>query len=194
MAEFPLVSLLGRKMKRQKIVFFTIGLYIILLIIAMFVSNFVPENSSTVYLLLGNILLSATIISYLEKRSDKRNLEMLIKRHSWAECSTLRRVFLFLASMFMLYYPVYFGIPWVYNTFFGENRYVFAIVTGWKGAGARTCAQPLINNLSIFHYAPHALCVSENEKENFKIGTKIKLVGKISKVGMNVSNIERQLP
>lgn len=181
-------------MKKQQIVYFFMGIYIVILIIAMFFSNFIPGNNSIVYLLLVNISLSATIILYSEKRSDKRNLEMLIIRHPWAECSTLRRVFLFFASMFMLYYPVYFGIPWVYNTVFGKNGYVFAIVTGWKGAGARTCAQPLINNISTFHYAPHALCVNENEKGNFKIGTKIKLVGKISKVGVNVFNIERQLP
>lgn len=181
-------------MKKQQIIYFFMGTYVVLLIIAMFFSNFVPENNSIVYLLLGNISLSATIIFLLETRSDKHNLEMLIKRNPWAECSASRRVFLFFASMFMLYYPVYFGIPWVYNTVFGTNGYVFAIVTGWKGAGARTCAQPLINNISIFHSAPHALCVNENEKGNFKIGTKIKLVGKISKVGVNVFNIERQVP
>lgn len=101
---------------------------------------------------------------------------------------------MFSASMFMLYFPIYFGIPWIYNAVFGINGHVFAIVTGWQSAGARTCAQPLINDISILHYAPHSLCVSDSKEMDFKKGTKIKLIGKVSKIGMNVSDIEVELP
>lgn len=76
------------------------------------------------------------------------------------------------------------GYPWLYNGAFGSPAESVETVSRFSSGGRGTCAHPEIGK-SIFANSPHSLCVDEH----MAVGSKLRIVGRSSVLGMNVEEI-----
>jgi len=92
-------------------------------------------------------------------------------------------------SLFLAHAIIGSFLPCLYTTITGSEGDILAKVTGWHSAGRTSCARPYVNDQILL--SPSAgMCVGNGDERNYPYGTVVRLRGKISTLGINVSGME----
>ena len=72
----------------------------------------------------------------------------------------------------------------------GHNGAMTAIVDGWAPGSHRTCFRPTLQHVPPFMMGHRALCIDENRKVDMPPGTTLRILGKVSILGVSATRIE----
>lgn len=113
---------------------------------------------------------------------DGRRLTSRVLRNAWG-----RGLVMALAGFMFGYVGFAWGYPWLLNRIVGSLGERIVTVTGWSEGGYRSCAQPDVDVHVIS--SPDAFCVVAGARTSMPAGTRLRLVGPASPLGINVERI-----
>jgi hypothetical protein len=156
--------------------------------IGLFFSNSIPNPISTYLGLWFGALFSAWWVALVEvgyRSGVYRNVAASDRKY----LKPWMRLPISLWVGFMFGYGAFaWGFPWVANSVIGTVSEEVVTVTGWEAGGFRSCSRPQIGR-SLFVLSPKALCLSSHERDRVPPGTRLRLVGPATALGMNVENV-----
>jgi hypothetical protein len=139
------------------------------------------------------------LTEYIARRSDER-ARAARQVSSWSDNRILRTVWLRVPFIFLLafnfgYSAMAWGLAWPINMWIGSPESKVVTVSGWVSGGARGCPHPKVREIGI-EASSRALCVSSEAREQMPIGSRLRIEGRSSALGMNVEKIyiERNAP
>lgn len=102
----------------------------------------------------------------------------------------LRGPFMGLVFFFFTWVGLGSGAPWLVTIVAGHNGAMTAIVDGWAPGSHRTCFRPTLQHVPPFMMGHRALCIDENRKVDMPPGTTLRILGKVSILGVSATRIE----
>lgn len=82
------------------------------------------------------------------------------------------------------------GAPWIVNALIASSGTMPAVVDGWAPRTSRACSHPTLQHVPPFMLGHRAACFGESNEVNFPPGTAVRLLGKVSALGISVEAIQ----
>jgi hypothetical protein len=160
--------------------------------IGLWFSRVVVSDSGVIVGLVVGTLCGVGWVAFIEtsiRTSDPDTPAMKNIRQQRPLRSALFRVpFMFVIGLGFGYATAAWALVWTVNMWLGTPASQIVTVTGWHTGGARSCTRPEIGHF-LFRDSPRSLCVQLASRTHMPDGSKLRLVGKESMLGINVDEI-----
>ncbi|MCX5850360.1 MAG: hypothetical protein NTW65_13095 [Deltaproteobacteria bacterium] len=181
------------KIRKRRVTYLVLFSIAAVMFFAAFFCNFLlnPEyNLITVFIIIISTITSTLYLnSYLSKKLEDPEHQSTMnpsfkKRWVRISCSGL----LTLILSFSLFGGT---LPWFYTYIVGSEGEIRVKVTGWR-SGGHGCSRPYVDHQILFSPS-RGLCVDKADQPKYPEGTTLRLKGKISALGINISQMEKEL-
>lgn len=106
-----------------------------------------------------------------------------------ADKKMLTRIFTSVVFAVLFCFFFFRGIlPWIYTEISGSESELLVKVTGWH-SGSGVCPHPEVNGQILFAHS-RGLCANATDRKKLQPGTTLRLTGKVSALGINISKME----
>lgn len=100
----------------------------------------------------------------------------------------VRRPIMLLVGFMFGYSGFAWGVPWMVNAAFGTKSEQIVTVTGWISGGRHSCPGPEVDRAPFFA-SVDALCMPVEARSEMTPGTRLRLVGPATFLGLNVQKV-----
>jgi hypothetical protein len=122
------------------------------------------------------------------RRSDANSPAIQNISKHFLRFPSVRVPFMLALGLMLGYGAIAWGLNWGINILLGTRSSQIVTVTGWASAGRSSCAHPQIGH-SLFADSPRSLCVNAASRAQMPDGSRLRLVGTGSVLGLNVEEI-----
>jgi hypothetical protein len=155
---------------------------------AYFFANIIPSPLTLKVGLVGGAALAFVWAGFLEMANKGRVWDLTQRSQRLMSRIWLRAPLSACFGFMFAYSSLTWAYPWLINEIAGKPGEQSFVVVGWHEGGRKSCSGPDVGH-SLLRDAPRALCVSADAESKMRPGTRLRIEGPATRLGINTQTL-----